>query len=93
LILGGYDVKKEKPELFWIDYLGAMASLPFCAQGYGAYFCTSLMDRYYKEDMNVEDAKKLMAMCIQELKTRFIVNMPTFKLKLVDKDGVHDTEL
>ncbi|CAO3674148.1 unnamed protein product [Rhizopus stolonifer] len=25
LIIGGYDTKKEKPELFWIDHLGAMA--------------------------------------------------------------------
>ncbi|GAA5795196.1 nucleophile aminohydrolase [Helicostylum pulchrum] len=93
LIIGGYDTKKEQPELYWIDHLGAMASLPFCAQGYGAYFCTSLMDRYYKKDMNLEEVKKLMGMCIQELKTRFIVNMPNFNIKLVDKDGVHDVEL
>jgi 20S proteasome subunit beta 4 len=70
-----------------------MASLPFCAQGYGAYFCTSLMDRYYKENMTVEEAKKLLGMCIQELKTRFIVNMPHFKVQLVDKDGVHEVQL
>lgn len=70
-----------------------MASLPFCAQGYGAYFCTSLMDRYYTKDLDLEGAKKLMSMCIQELKTRFIVNMPTFNVKVVDKDGVHDIEL
>lgn len=51
------------------------------------------MDRYYKENMDVEEAKKLMGMCIQELKTRFIVNMPNFKVQLVDKDGVHQVEL
>lgn len=51
------------------------------------------MDRYYKKDMNLEEVKKLMGMCIQELKTRFIVNMPNFNIKLVDKDGVHDVEL
>ncbi|KAI8364412.1 nucleophile aminohydrolase [Blakeslea trispora] len=93
LIVGGYDTKTQKPELYWIDYLGAMAKLPFCAQGYGAYFCTSLMDRYYKENMTVEEAKKLLGMCIQELKTRFIVNLPKFKVQLVDKDGVHEVEL
>jgi 20S proteasome subunit beta 4 len=93
LIIGGYDVKKQKSELYWIDYLGAMASLPFCAQGYGAYFCTSLMDRHYKEDMSVDEAKTLMKMCIQELKTRFIVNLPNFKTTLIDKDGAHSIEL
>lgn len=89
LIIGGYDTKKEKPELFWIDHLGAMASLPFCAQGYGAYFCTSLMDRHYKPDLTLDEAKTLMKMCIEELKTRFIVNLPNFKTTLVDKDGSH----
>ncbi|ORX46976.1 N-terminal nucleophile aminohydrolase [Hesseltinella vesiculosa] len=93
MILGGFDEKTGKPELFWIDYLGAMASLPFAAQGYGAYFCTSLMDRHYREGMDVEEAKKLLQQCINELKTRFIVNMPKFVVKLVDKDGVHEIEL
>ncbi|RCH89483.1 Proteasome subunit beta type-4 [Rhizopus stolonifer] len=73
LIIGGYDTKSKKPELYWIDYLGAMAKLPFCAQGY--------------------EAKKLMGMCIQELKTRFIVNLPKFKVQLVDQEGVHEVEL
>ncbi|KAI8393684.1 nucleophile aminohydrolase [Radiomyces spectabilis] len=93
LIIGGYDRKAEKSELFWIDYLGAMASLPFAAQGYGAYFCTSLMDRYYRPDMDLEEAKKIMRMCVEELKTRFIVHMPKFSAKLVNKDGVTEIEL
>ncbi|KAG1460030.1 hypothetical protein G6F56_006038 [Rhizopus delemar] len=93
LIIGGYDEKKQKSELYWIDHLGAMASLPFCAQGYGAYFCTSLLDRHYKEDLSLDEAKTLMKMCIQELKTRFIVNLPQFKTTLVDKDGARSVEL
>ncbi|KAL0075443.1 nucleophile aminohydrolase [Phycomyces blakesleeanus] len=93
MLIGGYDVKTSKPELFWIDYLGAMASLPFAAQGYGAYFCTSLMDRYYRPDMNLEEVKDLLRRCIQELKTRFIVNMPHFKVQLVNKDGISELEL
>ncbi|CAO3628937.1 unnamed protein product [Cunninghamella echinulata] len=93
MILGGFDTKTEKPELFWIDYLGAMASLPFACQGYGAYFCTSLMDRHYKPDMTVDEAKHLLQLCLNELKTRFIVNFPKFNVKLVTKDGVQDIEL
>ncbi|KAI9251606.1 nucleophile aminohydrolase [Sporodiniella umbellata] len=93
LIVGGYDTKKQKSELFWIDHLGAMASLPFCAQGYGAYFCTSLLDRYYKEDLTLDEAKDLMKMCLQELKTRFIVNLPQFKSTVIDKDGARSIEL
>ncbi|KAI7872598.1 nucleophile aminohydrolase [Spinellus fusiger] len=93
MLIGGYDVKTETPELFWIDYLGAMVSLPFAAQGYGAYFCTSLMDRYYRPGMDLEQVKELMRQCIQELKTRFIVNMPHFKVQLVNKEGISEVEL
>lgn len=93
MLLGGFDVKTNTPQLFWVDYLGAMASLPYGAQGYGAYFCTSLMDRYHYADMDLEEAKELMRRCIQELKTRFIVNLPKFMVKVVDKDGIKDIEL
>ncbi|KAH8553496.1 nucleophile aminohydrolase [Umbelopsis sp. PMI_123] len=93
MLIGGYDTKTGKPELFWLDYLGAMTSLPYGAQGYGAYFCTSLMDRYHYPDMDVEEAKDLLRKCLEELKTRFIVNLPKFTVKLVNKDGITDIEL
>ncbi|KAL1928624.1 hypothetical protein VTP01DRAFT_2410 [Rhizomucor pusillus] len=93
MLIGGYDTKQDKPELFWIDYLGAMASLPYGAQGYGAYFCTSLMDRYHYPDMDLEEAKDLLRKCIQELKTRFIVNLPKFMVKVISKDGIKEIEL
>ncbi|KAG2217805.1 hypothetical protein INT45_005635 [Circinella minor] len=93
MLLGGFDTKTNKPELYWVDYLGAMASLPYGAQGYGAYFCTSLMDRYHFADMNLEEGKDLMRKCIQELKTRFIVNLPKFKVQVITKDGTQEIEL
>lgn len=93
MLIGGFDTKLGKAELYWLDYLGAMTSLPYGAQGYGAYFCTSLMDRYHHADMDVEEAKELLRKCLQELKTRFIVNMPKFTVKLVNKDGITEIEL
>lgn len=93
MLIGGFDTKTGKPELFWLDYLGAMTPLPYGAQGYGAYFCTSLMDRYHYPDMDVEEAKELLRKCLEELKTRFIVNLPKFTVKLVNKDGITDIEL
>ncbi|KAF7730537.1 Proteasome subunit beta type-4 [Apophysomyces ossiformis] len=93
MLIGGYDTKTKQPELYWVDYLGAMTRLPYGCQGYGAYFCTSLMDRFHRADMDLEEAKDLMRKCIQELKTRFIVNMPTFKVRLVNETGVSEIEL
>lgn len=45
LLVGGYDTAAESPHLYWIDYLGTMASVPFAAHGYGSYFALSLLDR------------------------------------------------
>ena len=47
----------------------------------------STMDRYWREGLTLEEAKSLMRKCIDELKTRFIGNLPEFVLKVVDKDG------
>jgi 20S proteasome subunit beta 4 len=45
LLLGGYDSADHVPALYWVDYLGTAASVPFAAHGYGAYFALSLLDR------------------------------------------------
>ncbi len=53
LLVGGVDVSKAalqeneagEPKLYWIDYLGTMAEVPFAAHGYGSYFALSLLDR------------------------------------------------
>ena len=57
LLVGGFDTSKAavvdgqeelggEPKLYWIDYLGTMAEVPFAAHGYGSYFALSLLDRY-----------------------------------------------
>ena len=56
LLLGGFDTSataieegKEDvggtPKLYWMDYLGTRADVPFAAHGYAMYFLLSLMDR------------------------------------------------
>jgi 20S proteasome subunit beta 4 len=89
LLLGGWD-KDAGPSLFYIDYLGSMHQLKMAAHGYASYFALSIMDRYWHEDMSVDEAVGLMHRCIDELKTRFILNLTEFKLKIVDKDGIRD---
>lgn len=76
------------PRLFWIDYLAAMIEVPFAAHGYGAYFCMSLLDRHYRKGMNEEEAMNLLKMCFRELATRFIINLPTFSVRIIRVDGI-----
>lgn len=45
LLVGGYDTSTSTPHLYWIDYLGTIATIPFGAHGYGSYFALSLLDR------------------------------------------------
>jgi len=44
--VAGYDLSVHEPKLYWIDYLGTMAPVPFAAHGYGSYFALSLLDRF-----------------------------------------------
>jgi 20S proteasome subunit beta 4 len=45
LLVAGYDLPTHEPKLYWIDYLGTMAAVPFAAHGYGSYFALSLLDK------------------------------------------------
>jgi len=63
------------------------------AHGYSAFFCTATMDRYWKPDMTEAEAAGLLATCLAQLKTRFIIHQPNFTVRVVDAAGVRDIEL
>jgi len=89
LLMAGVDTD-DGPSLFFLDYLASLNKVPFAAHGYGSMFTMSIMDRHYYPDITLDQAKELMQKCVNEIKQRFIVNMPTFKARYVDKDGIHD---
>ena len=91
--MAGYDTYKNKPELYWLDYLSSCTAMKFAAHGHASYFCMSTMDRYWKENMNLDQAIFVLKMCIKELKTRYIVNMTDFKVKVIDKNGIKEINL
>lgn len=81
------------PRLYWIDYLAAMVEVPFAVHGYAAYFCTSILDRNWREDMSETEVLDLLRLCVQELKTRFIVNFPRLAVRIVRDGAVQTVEL
>ncbi|KAJ7062941.1 20S proteasome subunit [Mycena amicta] len=93
LLLGGYDEAAHEPKLYWIDYLGTMDSVPFAAHGYGAYFALSLLDRYHDPEASLEEGLATLKRCIDEVSKRLVVSPGTYKVKIVDKDGVREVEL
>ncbi|KAL4236778.1 Proteasome subunit beta type-2 [Mactra antiquata] len=89
LLMAGYD-KDEGPSLYFMDYLASLNKLPFAAHGYGSFFTMSIMDRHYHEDITLDQARELLTKCVNEIRQRFIVNMPAFKLRCINKDGIQD---
>ncbi|GFG39406.1 hypothetical protein Cfor_08355 [Coptotermes formosanus] len=89
LLLAGYD-DETGPELYFVDYLASMVKVPYAAHGYGGFFSLSIMDRYHKADVSKDDAYEIMKKCVREIHKRLIVNLPNFKVQLIDKNGIHD---
>ena len=87
-LVAGYD--NDGPKLYWLDYLGSYAKILKAAHGYGAYFLYGLMDNFYKKDLNLNEGEDIIKKCINELKTRFSINMVNFDVFKVTKDGVED---
>ncbi|EPS73209.1 hypothetical protein M569_01545, partial [Genlisea aurea] len=86
IILAGYD-KDTGPSLYFIDYIASLHKVDRAAFGYGSYFALSMMDRYHRPDMTVDEAVKLVDQCISEIRKRLVVAPPNFVIKIVDKEG------
>ncbi|CAB1351208.1 unnamed protein product [Coregonus sp. 'balchen'] len=91
LLLAGFD-ETDGPGLYYMDYMSALAKAPFAAHGYGAFLTLSILDRFYRPDLTRDEAVDLLKKCIEELNKRFILNLPSFSVRLIDKDGIHDLE-
>jgi len=92
MLIAGYD-DTSGPELYYMDWLASLQKVPFAAHGYGSFFSLSIMDRYYKPGLTREDASELLKKCIEEVQRRFLVRLPDFFIRLIDKDGVHDVSI
>lgn len=88
LLIGGFD-ESDGPDLYYMDYLGSLVRVPFAVHGYGSFFSLSVMDRYFRQDMTREQALELLQQCVNEINTRFIINLASFKVKVVDREGIH----
>ncbi|RKP04603.1 putative proteasome subunit beta type-2 [Thamnocephalis sphaerospora] len=96
LLIAGADAHEkegERARIYWIDYLSASARCPYACQGYGAYYCLSLLDRHHRADMTLEEVKELARLCVAEMRRRFVVNLGNFKCKIVSVDGIREEPL
>ncbi|KAI0119226.1 nucleophile aminohydrolase [Daldinia grandis] len=92
LLLGGVDPITHKPSLFWLDYLAALASVPYAAHGYAQYYCLSILDKHHHPDMTFVQGLKVLEMCTDELKRRLPIDFKGMTVKAVTKDGIREIE-
>ncbi|KAF2350088.1 Proteasome subunit alpha/beta [Trinorchestia longiramus] len=90
LLLGGYDPDLKSAELYYMDYLAASIPVNYYAFGYGGWFTLSVMDREYRPDMSEAEAYALLEKCVSEIKRRFLANLPKFRVRCINKDGIKD---
>lgn len=88
LIMGGVDPSSNKSSLFFMDYLGTLANVSYTAHGYGSFFALSILDRYYHEDMSLEQVEDLLLRCVLEIQKRLVINLPSFSYYVIDENGI-----
>lgn len=90
ILLAGYDTQAKQAELHYLDYLATSAKVPYGMHGYGAFFVMGLMDHIYKADATLDEGVHMMHQCVSEIQKRLVVNLPAFKLVVIDKDGMRE---
>jgi len=87
LVIAGYDGEEEGCSMYYMDYLASMHRMNKAVTGYGSYFVSSTLDAYYRDDLTIDEALKIVDAGISEIRTRLLLNTPNFIVKVVDKDG------
>lgn len=70
LLLAGYDTTTDLSHLYWIDYLGTKAVVPYAAHGMGVYVALSTMDKWWYEGIGREDGIDVLKKCVNECEKR-----------------------
>ena len=90
LIMGGYDPKTNQTALYFMDYLGTLADVSFTSHGYGSYFALSILDRFHRSDMTLEEAEELLLKCVLEIQKRLVINLPSFSYYVINESGISE---
>ncbi|KYK61478.1 proteasome A-type and B-type [Drechmeria coniospora] len=92
LLMGGVDPITGKPHLYWLDYLAALAEVPYAAHGYAQYYCLSILDKHHHPDIELDEGIKLLQLCTDELKRRLPVDFKGMIVKAIKADGIREIE-
>ena len=87
LLLGGYDSQLSQSYLYFMDYLGTMAEVPYASHGYGSFFVLGLLDCFHRPEMTREEGVELLEKCVREVQQRFMINLASFSYYIISTSG------
>jgi proteasome beta subunit len=85
ILLGGYDT--NGPSLFNIDMFGSVEEKSYVTTGSGSPVAYGLLEEEYKEDITVEEAKKIALRAVKAAIVRNIGTGDGINVAIMDKDG------
>jgi 20S proteasome subunit beta 4 len=89
MILIGYSAN-FKPSIYFLDYLGNLQKMNFCAMGYSSSIIYSLIEKYFDENMNLVQGLQIITKCISTIRNRFLINHNGFLIKVIYRQGAEN---
>ncbi|VBB26926.1 unnamed protein product [Acanthocheilonema viteae] len=89
-LIGGYDSTENKAFLGSVDYLGNDIADQTKHIGMVSLYVTNVL--FDHKDMTEAEGIDLLNKCLYESKRRFIVNLPSFGVMVIDKNGMRQLE-
>ena len=90
-VVGGVD--EDGPALYVLDLLGSNIPDNYTAVGSGAEIAMGVLEESYKEDMTVEEGKKLAERAIKSAISRDVMSGDGIDLLIITKDGIREESI
>ena len=90
-VVGGVD--EDGPALYVLDLLGSNIPDNYTAVGSGAEIAMGVLEESYKEDMTVEEGKKLAESAIKSAISRDVMSGDGIDLLIITKDGIREESI
>lgn len=87
-IIGGID--REGPSLYVLDVLGSLIPDKYAVVGSGTEIAMGVLEEGYRENMTVEEAKKLVSRAIKAAISRDIMSGDGIDLMVITKGGIEE---
>lgn len=86
LMLGTAD-ETQGLKLYRGDPFGFLVEVPCAYIGVNGFVTVSIVDKYYRPDLTLQEAYSLLKQCVQHMKRRSIISYPRFTVKVLDRSG------